>query len=282
MLGFTLLELTMSIVIMAIIALAIIIFINGPILAYLANRQRAELTMDADACLRRMGRDLRLALPNSIRQTSSGSTQFVEMLQTRTGGRYRDQTTTSGQGDPLVFSGDSAFDTLGNLPWNGDSAIVVNADQVVIYNLGFDVANAYSGLNSATIQSVSAGALPSESHVTFNSTVFPLASPGNRFQVISGPASYVCAPGTVNSNGDATGTLTLWRNYTIQATEPTTAPSTGTNALLSNYVSACAFQYNPDPNGAQERGGLFSLQVSLTRAFETVTLSGEVHVNNLP
>lgn len=279
--GFTLVELTMSMVITGIIAGSLALFMQGPVRSYLLDRQRAELTATADACLRRITRDLRLALPNSIRLTTVGSAQYLEMLQTRTGGRYRDQTSSGGTGDPLLFTGDSAFDTIGALPASGNSAVVPNQDQLVVFNLGFDVADAYAGQNRSTIRSVSGGVLADESHVTFDARTFPLASPSNRFQVVSGPASYVCAPAAA-SGGDGAGTLRLWRNYTIQASQPTATPASGSNALMSSFVTACNFQYNPDVTGAQQRGGLVSLQITLTRGGESVTLAGGVHVSNAP
>ncbi|MGQ5525043.1 type II secretion system protein [Chitinimonas sp. PSY-7] len=280
--GFTLVELIMVLTIVAIISTSVAVFLNGPIRSYFLNRQRADLTAVADASLRRLSRDLRLALPNSIRMTTGGTTQYLEMLQTRTGGRYRDQTSNSGGGDPLDFTGDTAFDTLGSVASSGSSAIVVNQDQLVIYNLGFDTTDAYAGQNRSTIRTVSAGSLANESHITFDSRTFPLASPGNRFQVVSGPISFVCAPGAQNANGDGTGTLTLWRNYTIQTSQPTTMPVSASQSLMSNYVSDCQFQYEPDTTGAHQRTGLVGLRLTLTRAGESITLYGGVHVSNLP
>lgn len=280
--GFSLVEMIVAITILAIISASMAAFIGGPIRAYLFNRQRNELVGTADAAMRRMSRDLRLALPNSIRINNSGSTLLMELLQTRIGGMYRDQTSSAGTGDPLQFTGDSAFDTLGSLPASGNSAVVVNQDQLVIFNLGFDVSNAYGGQNRSTVRSVSAGALADESHVTFDAVTFPLASPGWRFQIVSGALSYVCTPGVVNANGDGTGTLSLWRNYTIQSSQPLTAPATGTRALMASYVSACSFQYDPDASGTSQRNGIATLAVTLTRGGESVSLYNAVHVSNVP
>ena len=60
-----------------------------PIDSYVAQDRRARLTDAADTALRRMVRDIRLGLPNSVRVTTVGTTIYLEFLITRTGGRYR-------------------------------------------------------------------------------------------------------------------------------------------------------------------------------------------------
>ncbi|GAB3248864.1 type II secretion system protein [Chitinimonas naiadis] len=280
--GFTLIEMTMVLTIVAVIAATVSVFLAGPIRSYLLNRQRAELTTAGDAIMRRLSRDLRLALPNSIRLTTSGTITYVEFLQTRTGGRYRDQTSDAGAGDPLSFSGDTSFDTLGSLPASGNNAVQVNTDQLVIYNLGLGTANAYTGQNRSTIRTVTAGSLAGESHLTFDNQTFPLASPGNRFHVVSGVQSYVCAPGAVDAAGDGSGTLTLWRSYAIVATQPTAAPSGAKVALMSRYISACSISYDPDPLAALQRSGLINIRLTLARGGDTVSLFNSVHISNVP
>ena len=63
----TLIELVIVIAISSIIAVGMAAFIARPIEAYVDAARRAELTDIADTALRRMTRDLRTALPNSIR-----------------------------------------------------------------------------------------------------------------------------------------------------------------------------------------------------------------------
>ena len=71
--GFTLIELVMVIVISAVMAAALVVFFRPAIEGYLASRARADLTDQADTALRRMVRDVRLAVPNSIRAPNSSS-----------------------------------------------------------------------------------------------------------------------------------------------------------------------------------------------------------------
>ena len=81
--GFTLIETMLAIAVTGIVAL----FIRQPVQAYVDSEARAELIDTADTALRRIGRDLRLALPNSIRTTASGANQYIEFMLTKTGGR---------------------------------------------------------------------------------------------------------------------------------------------------------------------------------------------------
>jgi MSHA biogenesis protein MshO len=84
--GFTLIEMIVVITITAIISAVVAVFLRAPIQGYFDASRRADLTDTADSAMRRISRDLHLALPNSVRVSSSGN-PAIEFLQTRTGGR---------------------------------------------------------------------------------------------------------------------------------------------------------------------------------------------------
>src|SRR5437588_10694356 len=65
--GVTLIELIIVIAITAVIAGGVAVFISRPFESYVDSARRAELIDIADTPLRRMTRDPRTALPNSIR-----------------------------------------------------------------------------------------------------------------------------------------------------------------------------------------------------------------------
>ena len=105
--GFTLVEMIVVIVITGIIGGIVAIFIRAPVQGYVDSARRAEMTDIADTAMRRISRDLRLALPNSVRVTSTCSgptTCYVEFIPTTGGGRYRDSKDSSGNGNPLIFT----------------------------------------------------------------------------------------------------------------------------------------------------------------------------------
>lgn len=273
--GFTLIEMVVVIVLTGIIASMVAVFIRLPVQGYVDTARRAELSDEADTALRRMGRDLRLALPNSVR-VDSGTT--VEFLLTRTGGRYRAEADNAGAGDTLDFaiSNDPSFDQFGPFA-AGAGQTITAGDKVVVYNLGISGANAYAGENLANISGTSAGVLPNENKISFSFTSptqkFPFESPGSRFQVVEGPVSYVCAGGV----------LRRYWGYAIQPTQPTAAAlstlASAQNALLATDVLNCAIEYVP---GVTARSGLVAMTLELSRGGESVRLYHEVHVTNVP
>lgn len=273
--GFTLIEMIVVIVLTSIIASAVAVFIKLPVQGYVDMARRAEMSDEADTALRRMGRDLRLALPNSVR-VDSGTT--VEFLLTRTGGRYRADVDNAGAGDKLDFAvnNDPSFDQLGPFA-TGTGQTIAAGDKLVVYNLNIPDADAYAGENTASVTSTAGGALPNENKINFSFTLptqkFPFESPGSRFQVVEGPVSYVCAGGA----------LTRYWGYAIQATQPTAAslPTlAGVQfALLATNVLNCAIDYDP---GVTARSGLVAMSLTLNRSGESVRLYHEVHVTNVP
>jgi MSHA biogenesis protein MshO len=101
-LGFTLIELVVVIVITGIMAASIAVFFVPAVTAYFDTRRRAEMTDTADTALRRMARDVRRAVPNSIRVV--GSTCF-QLVPTVSGGLYRRGADISNAGEaPLDIS----------------------------------------------------------------------------------------------------------------------------------------------------------------------------------
>jgi MSHA biogenesis protein MshO len=264
--GFSLVEMIVVIAITGVIAAAVAFFIRRPVEGYVDAARRAELTDIADTALRRMTRDLRSALPNSMRITSNASGTYIEYLQTSGGGRYRAETAGSGPpGDPLDFSAaDATFDVIGALP------ALAGGESVVIYNLTASgaTANAYLGDNRAAVD------VPASTTkvVLQSAKQFPFTSPGKRFHVVQYAVTYRCDP--------ATGELRRYWNYGILDPQPA-PPATPNNALLATSVATCAlapFTYSQ----VTQRLGVVALKLQISRSGETVTLFQQVHINNVP
>lgn len=282
--GFTITELVVAIAVIGIIAAMGAIFVKPAIDAYASQQRRAELTDVADTSLRRVARDIRLALPNSVRSTTTGSI-YLEFLLTRAGGRYRaqqDDGTVAGE-DVLDFTAaDGAFDMLGRLADLGVT-VASGSDRVVVHNLGIAGADAYNGDTTALINGVAdasgLGGAAGEERISFSvPKQFPLESPGRRFQIISGPVTYECrTPGT--AAGEGTGFLLRHDGYAITTVWPPAAPPTAGPAVLASYVSGCSLGYT---TLALQSRGVVSVALQLTRGGETATLYREIHVNNVP
>ena len=251
--GFTLTEAIMVIVITGILASMVAVFIQKPVQGFFDTARRAALVDAADTALRRISRDLREGLPNSVR-VNVGATA-LEFLHVRFAGRYREQ----GPGDPLDFtSADASFDVL------GPPVSVQSGDSVVVYNLGVTGSNAYAG-TSLTLAGPPFGA--AVANVAISPFKFPFASPARRFQVVDTPISYVCS-GTQ---------MRRYSGYAIAGTQP--VPPAGSGALISDKLSACSFAFTAGPS---EREALVTLSMALTDSGETISLIYQVHVSNVP
>lgn len=291
--GFTLVEMIVVIVITGIIGGIVAIFLRTPVQGYVDSARRAELTDIADTAMRRISRDLHMALPNSVRITGtcSGSTTcYLEFIPTTGGGRYRDSISSSGApqcgslaADVLDFSAaDTCFQVLGAMPPEN-----VGSDQIVVYNLGITGANAYSGNTLKTDNRRVVSSYGASSISITSSNPLPLDScqydtsgnvvGGCRFQVVQTAVTYACDP--------VAGTLTRWQGYAIQPTPPPPLPAGGTASLLATNVSACSFNYAV---GASQRSGLMTMHLTISEqnasngTNESVTLYAATHVNNVP
>jgi MSHA biogenesis protein MshO len=284
--GVTLIELAITIAIAGILA-ALVVQFTAPVRSYIDSSRRAALADTADTALRRIARDVRLALPNSARVTTSAGVQFLEIMLVRTGGRYRYDPsggagTCAAAGDALSFSGtDTCFMTIGAVP---NLSLVTTSDYVVVYNLqpGTPNADAYqftgTGGNKSQISGTTAGSGGSAGQDTINfaSNTFAYESPGNRFFIVEGPVSFVCDP--------SAGTLLRRSGYTISASQPTSF-ATGSSAVLATGVNACSFTY--DASVTAQGAGLVTMMLQLKTTDsrgtqELVTLYHTVHVNNVP
>jgi MSHA biogenesis protein MshO len=284
--GFSLLEAIAVIIISGIIVAAVAIFMQRPIQGYFSSTTRAAMADTADAALRRIGRDVRLALPNTVRVGGGGL--FLELIPIKTGGRYQ-------QSDACFSTGCSTLSTLGDMLTNVQ--IATGSDLVAIYNQynnsGADCAPTTAGLYSVycgqgvSMLASASGAGTTSDTLGFANTVFlpPGGSPTRRvFIIAASPVTYACEAAT----------NTLWRisGYTRQAAQPVTlaaAPlSTASSKVpLATNVSCPATGAGVPPrfsysSGASERYSLLSAWITLQISGETVNLLHQIHVDNTP
>lgn len=276
--GFTLAEAIIVIVITGILASIVAVFIPMPMRGYVEAAARADLTDVADTALRRMARDLRLALPNSIRTGVDGSgNPYIELLLTASGGRYLAEEDNPTAGNILDFATatNKTFDVVGPMP------AVAAGNSVVVYNLGPDMnpADAYAGGNRAQVASVAAPAVTLVSN-PFAVQTTRMRSPNRRFQVVTTPVTYGCVGGT------PTGTLIRYWGYAISSGQPKPPSGAGLQtAVLAEGVAMaaapkCTFSYT---SLANVRSGLVGLGLTLQNSTgETVSLFHQIHVDNTP
>ena len=282
--GFSLIELIIVIVISGILAGIVTTFITQPIQGFIDLSRRATLVYSAESAMRRMQRDIRRALPNSIRVTGGGT--VIEMINTVAGARYRAAPPGTAATILEFDNPDSDFDVLGNLT----EIIGKQGLRVVVYNTG-DVDssgipvpghNAYAQADPLTGENVitpSTGAGSTiiisnsgdEDHINITSGFeFTEESPSNRVYFVDTAITYRCSGGQ----------LLRYTNYNFtNATQPN--PPSSTPALMADNIGNCAFTYDA---GSPLRSGLMTLDLTITDAAtsESVRLLHQVHVDNVP
>jgi MSHA biogenesis protein MshO len=280
--GFTLIELVITIAVGSVVVAFMAMFIVRPMTIYTSQTRRAMLVDTADSALRFIGRDVRAALPNSVRVSASGSVSALELLATVDGARYQDSGPLSNPALALDFTAaDAAFATTVPftqlplpLPWTS------SAYYLSIYNVGVPGADAYEMANVITPRgmtiTISAGATSNQNLVTLSSPFqFSFGSPGQRVFLVSGPVSYLC--------DTVAATLTRYSGYTIASTQPTSVAALNaagaSSALVASNVAGCQFVLIA---GATHRNGLATLTLQITQSGESVQLLHQVETVNAP
>jgi MSHA biogenesis protein MshO len=280
--GFTLIELVITIVLTTIVVSFMALIVSGPVRAFDDQGRRAELVDIAENSLRRVARDIRRALPNSVRVTASASVVAIELLNTIDGVRYRDRPPPGNPSKRLRFSAaDNAFNSIGT--FSGISRPFSSTTHFLsIYNVGVPGANAYELANvitpAGTRIDIVSDTVAGEDNISLSPAFqFRFASPGQRVYLIDTPISYLCDTGT--------GTLVRYTGYSIAADQLDRDSSAellaagGTATVVASQITSCNVAYAP---GTSERAGLVSLALEVSNSGETISLLHQVHVDNVP
>ncbi|CDG82753.1 prepilin-type N-terminal cleavage/methylation domain-containing protein [Janthinobacterium agaricidamnosum] len=290
--GFTLVELIVVIVITGIVAGMVALFIRIPVQGYLDVNARAELADAADTATRRITRDVRLALPNSVRVSNAANGgSYLELLLTKAGGRYlsEDDDLTATPGNVLAFdpntqaANPNVFTIVGAAP-SGLQTIVAG-DSIVVNNLGdqppVDAYNCGGQCNRALVSAVNG------SNITLAANPFLAQNPSmpslsHRFHVVTTPVTYYCA-----GNPAGRGVLQRFSGYAIQAGQPLDASAAPLStapvaALLAQQVASCGFFFDTLANAER---GLVRINLTLGAPGSSsgqVSLVQQAQVNNTP
>ncbi|TAN68824.1 MAG: prepilin-type N-terminal cleavage/methylation domain-containing protein [Methylobacter sp.] len=280
--GFTLVELIMVMVITGILSAVVVVFMKRPVDQYMDIARRAEMTDIADTALRRIGRDIRIAVPNSVRLPTPEGSTYIEFLPTKSGGRYRAAPAPSGTAqcggtlaeDILDFAiADSCFEIIGPAI---DFAV---GDRIVVGSTQFDGNPPYDSSATGVLRAYT-GTAGSQTVVNISGTQFPSSAqlPGQRFDVVPGDqqaVTYACE--NVGGAVDGTGTLRRYWAYGFNVVQ-VVPPLAGSSALLADKISACSIVYSM----VSPRDALVVISLTITRGGESISLYQEIHVNNMP
>jgi MSHA biogenesis protein MshO len=282
--GFSLVELIVVIAITGVIASVIGSFIAGPIQGFFDQARRAKLVDAGQLALIRMSRDLRAALPNSVRRNGAA----IELLLTLDGDRYRSEGSAPGAvpaataADTLEFNvADTSFNTFRQL---GAGQTLPAGLRLAVYPLG-----ASSGADPyvdpvLTPTSVAVSVAPVPATATIGTAVeyrvamnpghaFPHESPNRRVFLVQGPVTYHCDGAH----------LLRYDGYSVAVGQPAPPILGATVAVVvPDIVQSCSFNYDP---GTAQRNAVALLALTLVdpaAPAEVVRLVRQVQINNTP
>jgi MSHA biogenesis protein MshO len=278
--GFSLFELILVIVLLGIMAGGAGLLITTPIDAYNDQVRRQLLVDQAEMALRQIARDVRRALPNSIRTTTDGTGWALEMVNSTDGARYRDEPGDEFTSDAHILNfttTDTQFNFLGKL--NLTAPEVLN-QRMVIYNTApiniYSDAASGASLGIITPSTTTLGLMELtmgaevEDQITLSTAFrFSQQSPGQRAFIVDGPISYVC--------NTSTGRITRYSGYAYMSGQPM-APG-GSSGPVVTKVTACSLNYAA---GTAQRGGILTLELTVSDSGESVSLLHQIHVENVP
>ncbi|MCY1412633.1 hypothetical protein D9M71_280450 [compost metagenome] len=278
--GFTLVELILVIVLSAIVGVMVSSVLSRPLEGFVAQSRRAELVDIGASALNRMQRDIRMAVPGSLRVSADG--QALELLLIHSGGRYLPNrpldnslnfsATPDAQCNGPLVAGVPACDVLqvfapGFSPpaagwlviasspfsWTPSNPGNITPTNTVFTRLPESDTAAYPGISLIRVTPPGAGG------------VFAFAAPSaqRRIYFADRVVGYRCSGGQ----------LLRYEHDQLQATLPAALPATG--RLQADRVESCDFRY-------ASASGLATLRLSIGATGESIRLAQQVQVNNAP
>ena len=206
--GFSLVEMVVVILLLGILGAAVGAFISRPVEGYRDLARRAALVDAAESALRRMERDLRNALPNSVRVSNLANGFALEMIPILDGAKYNTRGTAYAI---LNFNNDDDFDVLGC--FRNPATQTTSGIRLAINNRGTTGNDVYSDaqlaagteslITPATGMTISfsvnpPGCTPScttncNDHITLSPQHnFKGESPNRRLYVVTKALTYIC------------------------------------------------------------------------------------------
>lgn len=271
--GFTLVELIMVIVVLGIISVGSVSFISNSAQGLVDTAGRQALASTATIAVEKVLREVRRALPNSVRTFSDESNQCLEFV-------------------PILHSSEYVSIPTATAATSFESIQFVNAvggetGYVAVYpNSNASVYSSDENIKAISTTTASASAVgvigsPNENLQTLTFTDvagyrFPTGSPKNRFYLVSQPVSFC---------DDANGRLWRYQNYGFHLDSAASIPMTGSNrVLIADSLQASSLAFNVTPAQLQ-RNAVVRMSVVIERAgssTEQININQEVQLRNVP
>lgn len=266
--GFTLVELIMVIVILAIMGTVSVKFISNSARGLVDTGERQALASSATIAVEKVLREVRRALPNSVRTFKDGSDECLELVPIHYSSEYISVPTTAAA---------SSFQSIQFV-----NAVGGETGYVAVYPSSSEsVYGANEAVSSTTAFASNVGAAGSADEylqtITFTggaSYRFPTDSPKKRFYLVSQPISFC---------NDSNGRLWRYQNYGFNLDSRSSIPTAGANrVLIADSLQSLAFNYAP---AQLQRNAVVRMSFTIVRpndASESISISQEVQLRNVP
>ncbi len=250
--GFTLIELISVIVILAILASVGLPFIAKIMDSYQSTQRRAQLVNSARPALERMTRQLRGALPYSLRLVSAGG-RCLEFIPIAAGGSYLELVPDTANGAAAKAS----------LPV---SSYTLDFGQAFYASIGALSASEIYGAGAASRANLS-GATSANQLVFGAAKLWLRNSTNRRFYLLNNPQAFCLV-------GDE---LRVYENQNINNSD---VDLTASYSLLAKGVSATTpFVIS---GATENRNTLVTVQLSFSKAGESMEFVQQVMIHNVP
>ncbi|MFQ3171235.1 MAG: MSHA biogenesis protein MshO [Oleispira sp.] len=269
--AFTLVELVMVIVVLAILATGSVKFISQSAQGMVDSAERQVLASTASIAMEKVLRQVRRALPNSVRAFDDGGNSCIEFV-------------------PILHSSEYVSVPIASAETNFDAIAFFNAvggesGYVAVYPISessvYGTSPATDRSISTTVASASPAGIPSANlqTITFESPSsyrFPTGSPRKRFYLVSDPISF-CE--------DTNGRLWRYQNYGFHPDSSSSIPTSGADSILiadSLQVNSLSFNIL---QAQLQRNAVIRMSLVIVRSnssLESLELSQEVQLRNVP
>ncbi|TRX52801.1 type II secretion system protein J [Thalassomonas sp. M1454] len=253
--GFTLIELVLVIAILGIISVGFVGFINVGSNVYQNVSNRDSLISDARFAVERLNRELRNALPNSIRIIDDGNRQCLEFVPIKTSHVYSDIPANGdlASADIEVIKASSFYNFR-----NTDRAVVYPIDESDAYDLSLNKAQRINSVDTTnnTWQITLASA-----------TSFASDSPNQHLFIVGEPVSY-CAE---------TGRLERFSFYGFNNVQTIL---TGGVLMAEHIDTSAGLPFIFDAK--QQSDAIVQVNFTFSQNNESVFFSNGVHIQHVP
>ena len=261
--GFTLVELVAVIVLLGILGVASTQFIRQGVEIYTDTISRDALQQQGRFVVERISRELRNAMPGSIRIASNANTQCIEFMPVKAASTYLQD--VAGVGRATLNIVDIAYGFTG-----GDLAVVYPIDNTAVYDTG----DASYSVGTLSVAAAGAGGVQ---QLSFNPAVtFPRESPTRRLYMVNQPVSFCVGDNNVTRHQGYAPTI-------AQQVPPNAGVQLGDSIRINDVVAVTVFDFSA---GTLQRAGVVHMDMrfrnTATLGDEWAKFSQEVFVRNVP